>query len=98
LEWNYYCEGIYGICTLNATENEIVEKEIIVKRLIKYNEKHSESKLNEEEKEELKNLNDEFNKITSNFAPYQRETSSRGKYLDKILKINDMENLIKNYD
>src|SRR6185369_9711493 len=33
-EWEHYCNGIYGICTLNASPQEIIEKEIAVKKLI----------------------------------------------------------------
>jgi len=37
-EWKYYCQGVYGICTLNANASEIAKKEIAVKKLIKFNE------------------------------------------------------------
>jgi len=97
-EWDFYCKGGYGICTLNVTENDIIDKEIAVKRLMAFNEKYATKKITEEQKKELTILNDEFNKIASLFAPYQRKSSSRGKYLDKILTDNKMEELIKNYD
>ncbi|MBP2618850.1 DUF6058 family natural product biosynthesis protein [Chryseobacterium jejuense] len=96
-EWDHYCNGIYGICTLNATEKEIVEKEIIVKKLINFNKKFSTSQLDNQQKEELIELNKEFNGVTRLFAPYQREVSSRGKYLDMILKKNNLFCEIKNY-
>lgn len=96
-EWQHYNNGIYGICTLNASENDIIDKEIIVKKLIKFNQEKENRKLTDSEKEELKNLNAEFNKSTNLFAPYQRATSSRGKYLDKILKENDLSDLVKKY-
>ncbi|WP_166924742.1 DUF6058 family natural product biosynthesis protein [Flavobacterium poyangense] len=96
-EWNHYNNGIYGICTLNASENDIIDKEIIVKKLIKFNQEKGNRKLTESEKEELKNLNAEFNQSTALFAPYQRETSSRGKYLDKILNENGLSELVKKY-
>jgi hypothetical protein len=98
MEWNYFCKGVYGICTINATEAEIIKKEIAIKKLIPFNEKHKDRLLNEEEITLLKKLNNEFNEVTSLFAPYQRITSSRGKYVDKILQHNALDELIKNYD
>ena len=96
-EWQYYLQGIYGICTLNGTGAEIAKKEIAVKRLIEFNKKHGENKLSESDKEILNVLNKEFNAVSNLFAPYQRTNSSRGKYLDKILKLNSLSELIKNY-
>lgn len=97
-EWGYFCKGIYGICTINATEAEIIKKEIAIKKLIAFNEKYKNQILSKEEIISLKNLNDEFNEVTSLFAPYQRINSSRGKYVDKILQHNSLNELIKNYD
>lgn len=96
-EWQYYLQGIYGICTLNGTGTEIVKKEIAVKRLIEFNKKHGENKLTDNDKEKLNILNNEFNEVSTLFAPYQRTNSSRGKYLDKILELNSLSELIKNY-
>lgn len=95
IEWDYYCRGIYGICTLKATGSDIVKKEIAVKKLIEFNENHADNELNGQEKEVLKSLSAQYNEVSNLFAPYQRETSSRGKYLDKILRMNDMSQLIK---
>jgi len=97
-EWQHYLKGIYGICTLNGTGTEIAKKEIVVKRLIEFNKKHGEKKLSDNDKEILTILNNEFNEVSSLFAPYQRMISSRGKYLDKILELNSLSELIKNYD
>ena len=97
-EWQYYLQGIYGICTLNATGAEIAKKEIAVKRLIEFNKKHRENKLSDSDKEILNTLNSEFNEVSNLFAPYQRTNSSRGKYLDKILELNSLSELIKNYN
>ncbi|RYJ40159.1 hypothetical protein NU08_0915 [Flavobacterium anhuiense] len=95
-EWNYFLKGVYGICTLNNNEEAIIDKEIAIKRILNFIEKKS-NFLTNDEKIELQELNEEFNKSTSLFAPYQRETSSRGKYLDKLLKEFSLDNLIKEY-
>jgi hypothetical protein len=97
-EWQYYLQGIYGICTLNATGAEIAKKEIAVKRLIDFNKKHGDKKLSDSEKKILTILNNEFNEVSNLFAPYQRKNSSRGKYLDKTLELNSLSELIKNYN
>ncbi len=96
-EWDAYCEGIYGICTLNSTDEEIVKKEIAVQKLIQFNTRFSQRPLNPDEIEELIRLNDEFNEVANSFAPYQRDLSSRGKYLDKILENNNLSYLVKKY-
>jgi hypothetical protein len=96
-EWQYYLQGIYGICTLNGTGSEIVKKEIAVKRLIEFNKKHGDKKLSDKDKEILIVLNNEFNEVSNLFAPYQRINSSRGKYLDKILELNSLSEFIKSY-
>jgi hypothetical protein len=96
-EWEAYTAGIYGICTLNATEEEIVKKEIAVKKLIEFNSKFAGQTLSEQQKEELQTLTEEFDSVANLFAPYQRENSSRGKYLDKILLENELADLVKHY-
>jgi hypothetical protein len=97
-EWQYYLQGIYGICTLNGTGAEIAKKEIAVKRLIDFNEKCGTEKLSDSNKKTLTLLNNEFNEVSNLFAPYQRVKSSRGKYLDKILESNSLSDLIKKYN
>ncbi|TZF95196.1 hypothetical protein FW781_14980 [Chryseobacterium panacisoli] len=96
-EWAAYCNGIYGICTLHSTEEEIVKKEIAVKKLIHFNTNFSDKKLTTDESEELIRLSEEFNEVAQKFAPYQRKSSSRGKYLDKILEENNLDYLVKKY-
>lgn len=96
-EWTAYCNGIYGICTLHSSEEEIVKKEIAVKKLIQFNEIFSQQTLDRNTIEELIKLNEEFNEVAERFAPYQRKTSSRGKYLDSMLEKNNLEHLVKKY-
>jgi len=96
-EWDYFCKGIYGICTLESNEEAIIEKEIAIKRILDFIENKG-SVISKEQINHLKELNDAFNQYTSDFAPYQRELSSRGKYLDKLLKEFSLDELIKKYD
>lgn len=96
-EWDYYLKGIYGICTLHATGEEIARKEIAVKKILSFIQEHQGIVLTEAKKEQLIKLNAEYNAIANFFAPYQRVSSSRGKYLDKILKENALDELVKKY-
>ncbi len=96
-EWDYFCKGVYGICTLNNNENAIIEKEIAIKRILDFIANKS-SLHTKNEENNLRELNEELNKSTSLFAPYQRELSSRGKYLDKLLEEFALADLIKKYD
>ncbi len=73
------------------------KKEIAVKKLIHFNTQLSDKKLTDDESEELIKLSEEFNEVAQKFAPYQRKSSSRGKYLDKILEENNLDYLVKKY-
>mgnify|MGYP000716477482 CR=1 FL=1 len=95
-EWNHYLNGIYGICTLNATPEEIVEKEVAVKRLIHFIDSTKQNDWRPKQSE-LKEIVAAFDQVSSRFAPYQRESSSRGKYVDKSLQKLGVEDKIKGY-
>ena len=95
-EWDYYQKGIYGICTLNASPSELIEKEIAVKKLLRFLDKFSEDKW-EHKKSELLQIIAEYDEVSNVFAPYQRESSSRGKYVDKALQKLGIEDKIKTY-
>lgn len=97
-EWGHYLNGIYGICTLNSTGAEIAKKEIAVKKLIDFIEQNKGTVLNEIQQKALIALNYQFNEVANDFAPYQRVSSSRGKYLDQTLLDNSLEELIKPYN
>lgn len=90
-KWRYYISGVYGICTQNVSVEEIVRKGIVVRRLKEFQEN------NHKDNELLKALDKEYNEVAMLFAPYQRQESSRGKYLDATLKKNKLEGLIKKY-
>lgn len=90
-KWQYFIQGVYGICTLNSTPLQIAKKGITVQKLINFLEKKG-------TQNELIELNNDYNEVSNIFAPYQRTNSSRGKYLDSQLQKNDLEKLIKRYD
>lgn len=95
-EWSFFVQGVYGICTLHSSPTEIAKKGIVVQKLKNFLEK--EMKSNSESKDELMKLNEEYNEVANLFAPYQRENSSRGIYIDKQLEKYDLAELIKEYN
>ncbi|MEZ5308299.1 MAG: DUF6058 family natural product biosynthesis protein [Pyrinomonadaceae bacterium] len=86
-----FLKGIYGICTLNQTPEEIIEKEIAVKKLIAWKDN------GEAGDDDLIARVGAYDRVSALFAPYQRETSSRGKYVDSSLKKIGRDDLIKKY-
>ncbi len=90
-KWHYYISGVYGICTQNVSVQEIVRKGIVVQRLKEFQENDN------KDNELLKVLDKEYNEVAALFAPYQRQESSREKYLDATLKKNKLEGRIKKY-
>jgi len=96
-EWNHYLNGIYGICTLNATPEEIIEKEVAVKKLISFLETCENRGEIKSKESELRQIISEYDQVSSLFAPYQRESSSRGKYVDKPLQKLGLEDKIRSY-
>lgn len=96
-EWDYFCQGIYGICTLHATPQEVIEKEIAVKKLLDFLDKNPADELANHQDEIVK-IVEEFDKVAQIFAPYQRAASSRGKYVDATLKLIEMEDRVKKYE
>lgn len=95
-EWTYFQKGIYGICTLKASPQEIIEKEVAVKKLLEFLDTFSEDEWKGKESE-LTQLIDEYDEVSNLFAPYQRESSSRGKYVDKPLQRLELRDKIKKY-
>lgn len=90
--WAFYIRGVYGICTHHASAEEIVRKGIVVARLQQY------AQANGSDLPLLEALNQEYNEVATDFAPYQRAQSSRGKYLDPLLQKHNRHKLIKNYN
>ena len=95
-EVNAFLAGIYGICTINGTPDEIIRKEIAVKKLLDFQEQ-TQARLSETEIGELEHLVEEYDSVAALFAPYQRAASSRGKYVDAPLRRAGLEALIKDY-
>ncbi|WP_018676177.1 DUF6058 family natural product biosynthesis protein [Riemerella columbina] len=98
-KWHYYINGVYGICTYNVDEEAIINKNIAVQELKIFNESFfNNDKLTAEQEQQLKKLNEDYNAVATIFAPYQRENSTRGLYLDRILKEKGLQNEIKSYE
>jgi len=96
-EWEYYCAGIYGICTLTATPQAVIEKEIAVKKLLDFLARYSDDE-QLAHKCEAAAIIAEYDQVSNLFAPYQRAASSRGKYIDRTLNHLKMEDKVKKYE
>ncbi|UTW59478.1 hypothetical protein KFE96_03990 [Kordiimonas sp. SCSIO 12603] len=80
-EWQHYLDGTYGLCTKTASAREIALKEVMIAK-IKYlltSETFSEIELTELEK-----AVDTLDAVSAEFAPHERERSSRGQYIDAV--------------
>ncbi len=98
-EWRAYLDGIYGICTKEASVKQIVAKEIAVNRLKSVIQTEMADRLTARE-EALKSI-EAFNQVASEFAPYQIKNSSRGKYVNKLIEefqLEDTTNSSSNVD
>jgi len=82
-EWQHYLDGTYGLCTRNATFEEIAVKEVAIAKI-----KHFLAVLDRAEdaglKAELAEAVDRLDSVSSPFAPHERGRSSRGKWIDEV--------------
>ncbi|WP_262693073.1 DUF6058 family natural product biosynthesis protein [Kordiimonas aquimaris] len=81
-EWEHYRNGVYGLCTNSASIEEIATKEAMIARIKFLMSK--ESPLSAPDTEMLKKAVDMLDKASAQFAPHEREASSRGKYIDAV--------------
>jgi hypothetical protein len=95
-ELNAFKAGIYGICTTNGDSHAIIEKEIAVKKLVNFCNR-TDAPFTPAQVEELVALVAAYDRVSSLLAPYQREKSGRGKYVDAPLRKAGREDLIKQY-
>ena len=93
-KWGYYIDGVYGICTRHMRPGEIVRKGIAVNQLTEFDAVHQGRPLNAVQRARLQAIEAAYNEVATDFAPYQRRKSSRGK-LDETLKKYGLVDFIK---
>ncbi|MEH0007278.1 MAG: DUF6058 family natural product biosynthesis protein [Flavobacteriales bacterium] len=93
-KWAYYIDGVYGICTRHMRPDEIVRKGIAVNKLTEFDAAHQGRPVDAVQRARLQAIDAAYNEVATDFAPYQRHKSSRGK-LDETLKKYGLVDLIK---
>ncbi|MBZ0113416.1 MAG: hypothetical protein K8J08_13215 [Thermoanaerobaculia bacterium] len=80
-EWGHFLDGVYGLCTRSGLPEDIAAKEfavVITQELIER------SDLTERELEDLAAAVDLLDAASADFAPHEREQSSRRRLVDDV--------------
>ncbi len=94
-KWQFYIKGVYGICLLEPSFTNIAKKATLMPKMITFLEENEKVQVIDENQEQVRQFNHLYNEFGKLFAPYQRATSTRGKYLDTLLRKCNLDNLIK---
>lgn len=98
-EWNNYLKGIYGICTFDATVVQIIKKEISIARLKIFINTLQRIQLPVDKLKDIaKELINEYNLVSTYFAPYQRANVSRGKYADFLIERFNLNDVVDTFN
>lgn len=85
-EWNYVLDGTYGLCTTTSSVEEIVTKEVLVKKIDKLTDSCNKEILSDEETELLSQYISQLDKVQAMFAPHERHKTSRYKSIDRVVE------------
>lgn len=80
-EWEYFIQGVYGLCTKSGLPEDIAAKELAVILINELTEKES---LAEEEVQRLSQAVNLLDRASSGFAPHERLQSSRHRLIDEV--------------
>ncbi len=80
-EWQHYLNGTYGLCTKNGDFTEIALKEVMIAKIKHLAESET---LTNDLLEELKEAVDLLDTVSADFAPFEKDRSSRAKYIDAV--------------
>jgi len=80
-EWQYFLQGIYGLCTKTGLPEDIAAKEFAV---IQINELIDNPELSHSELAKLENAVNLLDSASSAFAPHERSRSSRHRLVDDV--------------
>ncbi len=83
-EWQDYLQGIYGICVKDPTPENIAMKEIMVRRIRLLTVEGTKENLRNEDLIALQQALQQYDQVAALFAPYERATSSRRQWYEKI--------------
>ncbi len=80
-EWAYFLDGTYGLCTVSGLPEDIAAKELAI---IIIKEHIDQGELSGTQKQALKKAVDLLDRVSSLFAPHERERSSRKRLIDDV--------------
>ncbi|MFS1525650.1 DUF6058 family natural product biosynthesis protein [Microbulbifer sp. 2304DJ12-6] len=80
-EWKYFLDGTYGLCTKNGLPEQIASKEIAI--LIASDFLDCDL-IEDQSRKKLIKIIDLLDDVSSYFAPHERESSSRQKYINEL--------------
>ena len=82
--FQHWLDGTYGLCTKHVTVREIVLKEVAIGRIRRLTENGTRKALSPEDRPALQDALRTLDTVDSKFAPDERMTSSREKWLNTI--------------
>lgn len=86
-EWQHYLKGTYGLCTKTAAFDEIAIKEVSSRIIAHYLEHYGaglNDQLSAKDRQYLLSVVDDFDKVCSKFAPFERAHCSRTRYIHTV--------------
>ncbi|MCH9647284.1 MAG: hypothetical protein K0U98_03530 [Deltaproteobacteria bacterium] len=84
-EWQAWLDGIYGLCTIGATADDVAAKEVSIRRIRRITDDATKSTLTPLEGKHLQEAVNLLNEAASLFAPDERADSSRERWINRIV-------------
>lgn len=85
-EWQAWLDGIYGLCTVEATAEDVAIKEISIRFIRKITADATKTSLTILERKRLQEAVDRLDGAASFFAPDERANSSRQRWIGRIVE------------
>jgi hypothetical protein len=92
-EYDSFLDGTYGVCTKNATPEEIAEKAVMVRKIELLTDDGARTDLGEEARTELARAVRALDRVSAPFAPHERPASSRYRCVERIAAKYDLHHV-----
>ncbi len=86
-EWQYYLQGVYGLCTRTTSTPEIAIKEASIRKINFLTNDLNKTILDSIDKQELRSAVADLDRVSAAFAPHEYPRSSRYKYIDQVREL-----------
>ena len=90
-QWQHFLNGKFGLLTQNGFVEEIVETEVAISLISDITQLHSKPELNSDEKQVIRTAVKKLSKSLSHFAPHERDTSYRKRFIDDTIKLYNLK-------